>query len=643
MIIADYVEEHAQELGVWMEQLAQGMHRFPLRFLLIGRKTGDVSAGFDWNNQQLNIFLSIKNKNRTIQGTELSLAPEKLQDDVKASPSSLLLARKTDEGFSWERQFYNGIYDRQLIRKACFRPDYLELKSLSDKALRSIIRDYAVAIRKDNKTSRAILDRRIEEKLLDKLKAIDPVLCRPLYAMFLTSAYMNGNEPERWGREDVLDYMIERELSRLEFGVRDVMGLKSTDRKLFAACQYLQCISTTLQGVSVGKVQEICPDIWEVIEKKSEYFESSIDLLYQLGLIDRDRMPALRPDLIGEYFVFTWLGKQREETINRFLTAVWKIPCPTVVFFSRIFNDYGFLLDESAEKWEMLLLKNLPQSVDSAILYSMFLMNITGNCNIQRPCEKCVQQLKALNNLYSDVPEIMIVYANSMANLIIRQETANAKGTAKVLEEFASSHSDIPELTIALARGLINLGEKKDSSIIPRIANRLERLVEEYPNMPEVANCFAESLIQLGNTMTGQEALNNIQKLESLAKKYPESSEIIIKFSEGVYNLTVDQDRCFIELQVKRLEELVVAHPDIPSIVIMLSKGLFNLSVKLEGEEERTVIKRLETLAASYSCVPEVAIEFAKSLVNLSSQQTLHEKRNTLKQLDRLASILQKN
>lgn len=217
LIIADYVEEHAQELGVWMEQLAQSMHRFPLRFLLIGRKTGDVSAGFDWNNQQLNIFLSIKNKNRNIQGTELSLAPEKLQDDVNASPSSLLLAGKTDAGFSWERQFYNGIYDRQLIRKTCFRLDYLELKPLSDKALRSIIRDYAVAIRKDNKTGRAMPDRQIEAKLLDKLKAIDPVLCRPLYAMFLTSAYMNGNEPERWGREDVLDYMIERELSRLEF------------------------------------------------------------------------------------------------------------------------------------------------------------------------------------------------------------------------------------------------------------------------------------------------------------------------------------------------------------------------------------------------------------------------------------------
>ena len=106
----------------------------------------------------------------------------------------------------------------------------------------------------------------IKQMLLRKLKTIDPVLCRPLYALFLTDAYVSGNTPEQWDRNDVLDYITMREQGRLKFNIRHTFG--KLDEKLYAACLYLYSMATVLQDTPLEELQLLCPDTWDIIQKK---------------------------------------------------------------------------------------------------------------------------------------------------------------------------------------------------------------------------------------------------------------------------------------------------------------------------------------------------------------------------------------
>lgn len=286
LLIADYVQEHAKVIGKWMAFLREHPHSLPVRILLVERNTG-----------------------------------EKL------------------DGFGWTEQLYEDVRHTKELRDACFRESFLALQPLRDENLLGIMWDYVLAVRPG-----ASLPDRQKQALLQKLKTIDPELCRPLYALFLTDAYVNGQNPERWDRNDVLNYIKEREESRLKFNIKQVLG--GTAKKLWNACLWLQYTATVLQDASLQDLKLLCPEAWTVIEKKEETVgsaDSPEDMLEQIGLAADGQVPALRPDLIGEYAVYTWLQEHPEKS-QEFLTAVWAEPLPAAVFFDRLISDYGYLL-----------------------------------------------------------------------------------------------------------------------------------------------------------------------------------------------------------------------------------------------------------------------------------------------------------
>ena len=635
LIIADDVEEHAQKLGAWMEQLAQKENIFPIRVLLIGRKMDEICDSLGWN-QSLSIALSTSQNNQHVQTTPLISIPESSQNE--SLKTLFAPVGQSSREFSWEQQFYMDIRNRAMIRKMCFQQNYLELKPLSDYAMLNIIKDYAYFLHKSNQARKAIPDTFTQRYILQTLKSIDPTLCRPLYARIVTDAYMSENEPEQWNKDNILAFMLEKELQHLEFRIRDVMGLKNLDRKLFAACQYIQCVSAVIQGIPAEKLQEHCSVVWEIILKRSEYFESPMNLLYNLGLMNKDVMPALKPYLFSVYFVYHWLNRQQKETIQSFLSTVWEIPRPTVLFFIGLLVEYKVLLNESAEKWDMLILDTLPKSQESIMLYSMFLLNTITHCNITVQCEKHFCQLENLINTNENNPEMLIAFAYSMVNLLAKQEVRGAQEIIQKLKKLVSIHPQIPELPIALAKGLVNFIHNEGVSNIREISDYLESMTDTYPDVPEIINCFADSLVRLGNKLSAPEALENIKRLESLAEKYSNSPQIIISLSMGLYNLTVMQGSQYMEYSLKRLEELTALHHDISDIAILFGKGLVNLAVTQQGQEELGTIKRLDVLTSSYPDVPEIAIKFAKILVNVSSNKDFREKLKISRRFEQLIS-----
>ncbi|MDE7297727.1 MAG: SIR2 family protein, partial [Lachnospiraceae bacterium] len=395
LLIADYVQEHARELGVWMEELNAQKRSLPLRLLLVERQSRENAENADGEKQ--------------VHGTDTA----------------------------WEKQLYCAVRHERELRNACFRENFLSLQPLSDGDLKEIIKAYAAAIKPGEKE----LSAEKTELLLKKLKEIDPELCRPLYAMFLTDAFMEGMAPEHWNQESVLDYMLEREQKRLEFRLRQVMGLQTEDERLSAVCQYFLCLATVWQDAEVRKVRELCPEEWKKLEEKTEQLEKPEELLKRIGMAglvaDIEKVLALRPDLVGEYYVYDWLIRQQKETAERFLKTVWQQPFPAAVFFDRLMHDYGYLLNETPGNWEVVVPDRFSMSGEAATVCSIFLVNATAYCMDVYQCKKVAGLLEEFSDEHPESAKIALEFAKGLVNLSCDQEERGAKETVSLLYKYA--------------------------------------------------------------------------------------------------------------------------------------------------------------------------------------------------------------
>ena len=386
LLIADYVQENAKTIGKWMEQINEKNRSLPIRVLLVERESG---------------------------------------------------ADETSSG--WVKQLYADVRHEQKLKNACYQENFLVLNPLGDDDLLDIMENYALGIKQKEEHIERILSNEIKQMLLQKLKSIDPVLYRPLYALFLTDAYVAGKNPEQWGRNDILDYVITREQKRLKFNIKHVLG--RSDEKLYDACLHLYSMATVLQDASLEELQLLCPDIWDIIQIKADSFVSPADMLEQVGLSVRGTIFALRPDLIGEYFVYTWLLRHPDK-VKRFLYTVWLKPATTAVFFDRIFHDYSYLLNESAKHWELILSIDIPVSENIDWFYAMILVDATYYCGIVEECERQINLLKELVYDYPMNLNIAIALAQGLFNLSNKQEEQSAWDTIAWLESLAAEHPD---------------------------------------------------------------------------------------------------------------------------------------------------------------------------------------------------------
>lgn len=663
LLIADYVQEYAKELGMWMERISEQHHSSPIRVLLIERNSNEALGGF-----------------------------------------------------VWAEQLYSNVRNRMQLAKKCYQKNFMELHPLLDKELLNIIESYILIMQQKGISSVNLsnVDKRI---LLQKLKMIDPNLYRPLFVLFLTDAYMAGKEPEHWDREDVLHYVIQRELDRLRFNVINVTDSRIFDRKLFTECQKLLCISTVLQDPPIHIVHRIRPDIWNTIEKKSDYFITPADMLNHLELANNDKILSLRPDLIGEYFVYSWLAKQSKEEIDFFLSSVWQVPRFTVAFLDRLFSDYRYLLDENPELWDILLPENISLSKEALSLYAQLRLNISYYCGISKICEKQVYILSKLAATYPDMPEvvssyftsfvnlvliqnvqdaektvayfrenifdrfdnpnIVLAYVKSLANLITKQEIEEAQKTLKHLEELSTSFSDNANIVITFCSALMALNNRLNIKKAQQNIENLRKLTESNSGISEIKIIYAEALFCLANRMDVADKINILEELKKLATDNCASAETIIFYAKSIanlgsisgedakkssmelYQLAISHSEIFEVLiiyakslvtlvalsdekdakgAVIKLEKLLAGHLNMTELVIAYANGLFNLSRKMDIANAKKTTQILEKLAAEYYIIPEVSLALIKALHCLSTKQNNKDAQRTLQRIETIAN-----
>ena len=617
LLIADYVQEHAKEIGAWMEQLNETPRSLPIRVLLVERDADD--------NQ------------------DNALLTESEADDNQ--DTALLTEGETDDNqdnTAWTKLLYEKTFHEEELKSACYKEDFLKLQPLGDVDLLKIIENYAEKLNK-----KALTDTN-KQMLLKKLKSVDRGLCRPLYAMFLTDAYVEGDDPERWDKSTILNYVTKREQKRLQFNILQAIG--TPDKTLYNACLHLLSMATVLQDASLSELQQLCPDLWKTVEERAKkndaVFESPADMLEQVGLAVNGQVLALRPDLIGEYYAYTWLLEHRKkapERIKGFLSAVWQKPASTKVFFDRLFKDYKYLLNESADCWKLILPKDIPLSESIAEYYARTLVSATLYCKIVNECERQVDMQETIAQKHPNNLNIAKSFANGLVNLSYKLDEQSKLETVDRLESLANEHKDVAMFVLQVAKGLVNLSKMQNEHDAIKTVVRIGILMKRYEYLPEIAILFTKGQFNLSLKQDEQGAKKTVDRLDSLATEHPNVPEIASWFALGLFALSIRQDECATQGTVDRLNKLVTEYPNVSDIALLFAGSLALLSYKQDEQETGNTIAMLESFTNENPGVPDFAVWIDNGLIKLSDKQTEDGAKELFNRTYRLIQFLKPN
>ena len=82
---------------------------------------------------------------------------------------------------------------------------------------------------------------------------VDPGLCRPLYAMFLTDAFIHEDNVTEWDREKVLSKLLEREERHLRKRQNEWLDGRK-DKILEAEIRKMRLQATILNGAFLNEI-----------------------------------------------------------------------------------------------------------------------------------------------------------------------------------------------------------------------------------------------------------------------------------------------------------------------------------------------------------------------------------------------------
>lgn len=277
-------------------------------------------------------------------------------DDLRrAEPIRLLLIGrdyKEDDLYVWEKLIYRAAQRYQNIRekrydKGCELQPF-EIRNTKEAELLQIILSFAESLRISEPSLQA-LSAEDGQKLCEALGKIDPEKHRPLFALFLTDAYLHYSDAMHWPKERILDYTLDRETSFFENDILNICQETGYNEELIEACLFLWCVSTVLGSLTTEiewqDVLQNCPDIWAIIQKNTEEYHISDPnvFLERIGLASGGKLIPMTPDLLGEYLILRWVKQNKRQTnrLNSFFHAILQFDQYAYLFFEQLFRDYN--------------------------------------------------------------------------------------------------------------------------------------------------------------------------------------------------------------------------------------------------------------------------------------------------------------
>ena len=301
-------------------------------------------------------------------------------------------------------------------------------------------------------------------------------------------------------------------------------------------------------------------------------------MLERIGLAVKGKIPALRPDLIGKYFVYRWITT-RSDKAHHFLNAVWRKPGFTAAFFERMLRDYEYLLNQTPCYWKLLFPSDFCVSGEDSLLYTALIVNAIGLCSSVEECNRLCTLLEQSCYTFPERPEITIQFANGLVNLSSKQDEQGTIWTVERIELLSEKYPAMMGITVAFAKGLFNLSCEQEVMSVQQTIRRLENLVDKHPDVTEIAVAYAKSLINLSLNQDRIGKKQTIERLGNLVGRYSKSQQIAVKFAKGLCILSKDADEKDCLRAVDLLKQLTKQYSNDQTIKKMYTKSLVNFEL----------------------------------------------------------------
>lgn len=466
LILSDYAGEHVKPLTDWIDRLSalEGKGGPKRRLLLAEREAATDRPGAE-----------------DIGSAAASLVRNTWYDRMRAPDMA-----------------HGNLDTSQYGRPGAFLSlQPLDGESLDGEPLREVMCSYAAKVH-----HRELIDEEAKD-LYAALEKIDPDLRRPLYAMFITDAFVENGDVRKWDRDRVLGALLEREKRHLVGRQMEFFGCQNEKKRLMNAVEKLRLYATVHGGASVGET-----GAWPLIREATEREDRSpLDFLQFLQLTADDssdddgealRVDPVRPDLLGEYYVVTEL----ERALPLLFAPGWLTDGPRGAFLARLVQDYAPVLPQPF--WDALL-SAPPETAKEADALMARLFPATYSADPARAS----RVVDWIGQVFADFPTwpVAFTYAVGLHSLAVDQsEAGNAaecRKTVAALRGVWEAFDTDREIALVYAKGLYHLtvvqAKAGNAADCRATVQTLRGVTAAYPGDPDFAeqNRKADKLLSI--------------------------------------------------------------------------------------------------------------------------------------------------
>lgn len=320
-LIIDYVHAYEVQIGQWISWLEQTSGNFlgKLRILLIERDTQKINS---------------------VDG--------KILNPV------------------WFDFLYEGFSEDHEVWSMCYNNKFMSLNSIDREAAEGIICSYCHSIA--NRT----VPYYIIQLIIAHTENLYNKKISPLYLQCFADAWLNNNDISNWDKDDIFQYLIQRETKRI-LQTLNQNQYKDEILRLFV-------ISTIISDLDLGVpfINDLRMIRWLSISE--EKLNELITILLNSSLLYSKKLKGIEPDLIGEYFVLQNLIKINDKKLFRDMFGLLysHYESETLRFLVRFLSDYAMDL-------KMLGIYDYLQSLIGEERKNIF--TVVDDMNIKHTCE----------------------------------------------------------------------------------------------------------------------------------------------------------------------------------------------------------------------------------------------------------------
>jgi hypothetical protein len=474
------------------------------------------------------------------------------------------------------------------------------------------------------------------------LTRIDKLSRRPLFAYLIADALKRGQDVRAWDRDALLNDVIAREHDLFWRPKAAWLGLNETD---FKSAETALTLATVVGGLPLNDLpvqgDELLPR-WNPIAH-SQLFKD------MTGRPVQSHVPALEPDIVGEFFVLDRLtalanlrlgsGKTMAEAL---VERAWSVDAwHTANFFDRIRQDFP------EHALARALVSRPPPIAASRMPWSVLAFNLIHHLGADPATRaealQLYQELKALAAAYPVEKKIRLEQVKAAVNLIAhlggdpatRAETLQLYQELKVL---AAAHPAEEEFRLQQAKAAVNLIAHLGADPATRVQaleiyQELKALAAAHPEENEVrlmqANAIHNLTSHLGaDPATRSQALELYQDLKTPAAAHPAEKEIRLVQAKTayclIYDLGADPTSRSQALELYQdLKTLAAAHPAEKEIGLVQAIAAISVSHHLGADpatraQTLELYQELKALAAAHPDETEIRLMQANAAFKLT-------------------------